>query len=455
MAPPMAAAHEHHDMFHHHHHVEEGEEEDGEGSPHHHHEHHHEEEQKTRKKSAVEEDLAPDGGGCRRELWLFLHGEEPNADHPAAYGNFRRYARKYEFFSVFLVLYLVLADIVTSIPSVADWTEDNKLLDQIEAVIYAFFTLEYLLRMWSCMESKTWSEKGSIKGRLTFGREVLQLVDFIVLISYYIGFLIPGGANTTGFAALRMVRLFRVAALLKVERKANSFAKIFNVLKKKKNELIATLFTAVVLMVMSATTMYYIESGTNDDFSSVPAAMWWSVTALTTVGYGDVTPTTSVGKVLGSIVAFFGVGLFALPAGILGSGFVEEVEGDAEGEEEDVGDELLEELDEEKKKIENLANTVEGIRKTVEGVAGAQKEITDLMKKLIGDPASKPGAAPTAANGPRPDGGGNPGFPSPLAYSPMGPEKDLVSLQESVVRKLDTMRRSRTAELTNAPQLAN
>merc|ERR1712046_399792 len=124
-----------------------------------------------------------------------------------------------------------------------------------------------------------------------------------------------------------MIRLLRIAALLKVERGAGSFSKIINVLKVKRSELMATIVTAVILMLMSATLMYYLETEVQPvGFGSVPAAMWWSVASLTTVGYGDVVPKSAAGKLLGSVVAFFGVGLFALPAGILGSGFVEEVE---------------------------------------------------------------------------------------------------------------------------------
>merc|ERR1719375_767014 len=100
-----------------------------------------------------------------------------------------------------------------------------------------------------------------------------------------------------GLSALRMIRLLRVAALLKMERKTSSFSKIVKVLKVKKSELLATLFTAAVLMVISATMMYYLENTTQPDaFSSVPAAMWWAVTTLTTVGYGDVVPKTTFGK---------------------------------------------------------------------------------------------------------------------------------------------------------------
>merc|ERR1712136_440507 len=99
------------------------------------------------------------------------------------------------------------------------------------------------------------------------------------------------------------------------------------VLKMKKAELCATLFLAAVLLLMASCAMYYIENPSQPaSFSSIPATMWWTVTALTTVGYGDIYPRTACGKILGSCVAFFGIGLFALPAGIISSGFVEVIE---------------------------------------------------------------------------------------------------------------------------------
>lgn len=238
------------------------------------------------------------------------------------------------------------------------------------------------------MESKTLADMGSCRGRLKLMRGVIEMVDLIVLVAYYINF-IPGFSRLKGLSALRMVRLLRVAALLKVERKTSSFSKIVSVLKTKKSELMATLFTAAVLMVMSASMMYYIEKPMQPvAFQSVPAAMWWSVTALTTVGYGDVVPMTPFGKVLGSIVAFFGVGLFALPAGILGSGFVEEVDKAKREEmardgvpEDDEADEMLEEEAEETTMITGLADHMESLCSKIAGLQGGQREIVNLLRR--------------------------------------------------------------------------
>merc|ERR550534_2212964 len=127
-----------------------------------------------------------------------------------------------------------------------------------------------------------------------------------------------------GLQALRMVRLLRLLTLFRVDRSTNSFTIIFDIFQKKRSELMASLASAFVIMIMSGTLMYYAENAAQPDkFSSIPASMWWSVAALTTVGYGDLVPETAEGKLLGAVVAIFGIALFALPAGILGSAYAE------------------------------------------------------------------------------------------------------------------------------------
>lgn len=339
--------------------------------------------------------------------------------------------------TICLVIYLVVADIIFSIPEVGKVAKKSAFIQSLEQTIYGIFTVEYVMRLWSCMESQELAELGSCKGRLKLMRGVIEMVDLVVLLAYYIMF-IPGMDKLQGFSALRMIRLLRVAALLKVERKTSSFSKIVSVLKTKRSELMATLFTAAVLMVMSATTMYYLENEAQPDaFSSVPDAMWWSVTALTTVGYGDVVPITASGKVLGSIVAFFGVGLFALPAGILGSGFVEEVDkakqnAQEEDEEEEI-DEFAEQQEEEASTISKVADDVKVLRGTVEGLLGGQREIQSLLGDIC--PSLGLGVSPSRSPTRR------------LALDALtGPtsDNDLAALQESVSFKLDNLRRQKT-----------
>lgn len=380
----------------------------------------------NRRISAVEEDCVHEFG-CRRTVWLFFHGEVKET--PCIL----RFSEKYEMFTIALVLYLVVSDIIASIPEVGKMFHSSKALKLFEAFIYIVFTVEYLARLWSCMESKALAELGSLRGRLKLMRGVIEMVDLVVLVAYYINF-IPGFSKLKGLSALRMIRLLRVAALLKVERKTSSFSKIVKVLKNKKSELCATLFTAAVLMVMSATMMYYLETETQpDSFSSVPAAMWWAVTTLTTVGYGDVVPKTNGGKLLGGIVAFFGVGLFALPAGILGSGFVEEVDKDKMAaqefsmEEEAFENALLEEEEEECNMIAGLVRDMDMLQNTVTGLQDGQQYIYETLRNLC------------------------PGFdgetpPSPTRKKATTHDEELHDIQQSVLVRMGSLKRNKPPE---------
>lgn len=125
---------------------------------------------------------------------------------------------------------------------------------------------------------------------------------------------------------LRGLRIFRIFRLFKIARYLNALTLIRKVFAKKKEELVISPFATIFLLLITSTIMYYIENEVQpENFSSIPETMWWGIATLTTVGYGDVYPFTPLGKFLGGIIAIIGVGLFALPAGILASGFSDEL----------------------------------------------------------------------------------------------------------------------------------
>jgi voltage-gated potassium channel len=118
----------------------------------------------------------------------------------------------------------------------------------------------------------------------------------------------------------------RIVRVAKLGRYSESLQTLGRVFAAKKEQLVSTLFILLMLLVVSSCLMYYVEQAAQPDrFSSIPAAMWWSVTTLTTVGYGDVCPVTITGKLVASVIAILGIGMFALPTAILGSGFLEEI----------------------------------------------------------------------------------------------------------------------------------
>ena len=146
----------------------------------------------------------------------------------------------------------------------------------------------------------------------------MALVDLIAIAPFYLPLLF-----TFDFRMLRLLRLFRLMRLLKVLRYSESLRVFSDVYRMKKSELTMCFLAILFLLVIASALIFEVEHEDQPEaFSSIPAAMWWGVATLTTVGYGDIYPTTPLGKFLGSIIALLGIGLFALPAGIISSGFV-------------------------------------------------------------------------------------------------------------------------------------
>jgi voltage-gated potassium channel len=184
----------------------------------------------------------------------------------------------------------------------------------------AVFTVEYILRIWVCTNNPKFS--GPVRGRIRFMLSPLALVDLLAILPFYIPMVIP-----MDLRFLRVLRLARLLRLLKVHRYSESLKTIGGVLKSKFDELAVTLFVLFVLLVVASSLIYFAENSSQPAiFSSIPASMYWVLENLTNVGYEPVAPSTMAGKVLGIVIAFLGVGLFALPAGILASGFIEEIQ---------------------------------------------------------------------------------------------------------------------------------
>jgi voltage-gated potassium channel len=189
-----------------------------------------------------------------------------------------------------------------------------------DVVSVAIFSLEYLLRLWSWTENeKFWRP---ILGRIKYALTPMAIIDLLAILPFYIPMFI-----SIDLRFLRALRLFRLFRLLKVSRYVKSLRTIKNVFIEKKEELMITVFSVLILLVFSSSLMYFVEREAQPDkFTSIPAAMWWGMATLTTIGYGDMYPITTLGRFLGGVIAFLGIGLFALPAGILASGFASEIQ---------------------------------------------------------------------------------------------------------------------------------
>lgn len=182
------------------------------------------------------------------------------------------------------------------------------------------FTIEYVLRLWTCTINKNF--RNSITGRIKYMLTPLAIIDLLAILPFYLPMIIP-----LDLRFIRAVRLFRLFRLFKMGRYSKAVFTLKKVLKDKKEELILVIFVVFLLLIIFSSLMYFIEKEAQPEaFSNIPEAMWWGIITLTTVGYGDVYPITPLGKILGALIAFLGIGMFALPAGILSSGLAEAVQ---------------------------------------------------------------------------------------------------------------------------------
>ena len=191
--------------------------------------------------------------------------------------------------------------------------------NKFEAISVAIFTVEYCLRLWSCTFERKY--RHPIWGRVKFMFQPLSAIDLLSVLPYYLFVFFPN------LVFVREIHLLRLARLLKIGRYSSSMRTLGKVIGSKRQDLLSATFTVFTLLMISASLVYFAEHASQPElFPSIPASMWWSVVTLTSVGYGDVYPITAMGKLLGGIISVLGLGLVALPTGILASGFAEEVQ---------------------------------------------------------------------------------------------------------------------------------
>jgi voltage-gated potassium channel len=214
-----------------------------------------------------------------------------------------------------LIVLNVAAVVLETVPSIQ--AGSSHLFDVFEHVSVAIFAIEYLLRLWAVPENARFDRRG---GRLRWIFTPMALVDLAAIL--------PGlfvGA-TFDLRTLRMLRLLRILRVVRLGRYSQAMQTLQNVLRSKAPDLLSLFFVLAILLVVASTLMFYCENEAQPEaFSSIPATMWWSIVTLTTVGYGDMAPVTGLGRVLGGAIAILGIGMFALPAGLLGAAFVEEL----------------------------------------------------------------------------------------------------------------------------------
>lgn len=225
------------------------------------------------------------------------------------------------FFNISLSILIFLntvAIILHSVPSIGQTY--NQLFLDFEVFSVTIFSIEYILRVWSCVERPEY--RHPVYGRLKFIFSIWGLIDLLAIFPFFYSYF------STDLGFVRMLRLLRILRLFRVSRYFHALRVIQNVVKAKKEELLLSMSFILFLLLISSSLVFYIEHEAQPTvFSSIPDSLWWGVNAMTTVGYGDMHPITPIGKVLGGLMAILGVSIFALPTGILASGFAEQIRG--------------------------------------------------------------------------------------------------------------------------------
>lgn len=272
-------------------------------------------------------------------------------------------SRAFSLFIVTLISLNVLCIVLESIPEL-DLLYRTQFF-AIEIVSTVIFALEYSLRLWSCVESET-ENKTPLKSRIKYALSPLAIVDLLAFLPSILQVIFPG-------IDLRFLRVLRLLRVFKLTRYFTSFELLLNVLHEERKNLAGIFFLLIVILTLAASALYLVERDMQPDkFGSIPQAMWWAIAALTTVGYGDVYPLSPAGKVLGSLVTIVGIGMVALPSGILASAFSEQMRRKRESLQLAIDDALIDgTIDEtEKKAIKELGDSI-GL---------SEEQIGDLVK---------------------------------------------------------------------------
>ena len=225
-------------------------------------------------------------------------------------------SRAYDVFSTLMTLVNVIVTVLYTFDKM-EWNYGSTLL-LAESVTVAFFAAEYCLRLWTIQfVYPNLSEWGAVKKYSTSFSGIIDLLSFL---PYYLPIFFPAGA--TVFRMFRVIRIFR---LFQINAYYDSLNVIAEVISSKRQQLLSSVFTILLLMLASSLCMYSLEHEAQPEvFSNAFSGMWWSVSTLLTVGYGDIYPITTMGKIFSIIITCLGVGMVAIPTGIISAGFVDQ-----------------------------------------------------------------------------------------------------------------------------------
>ena len=218
---------------------------------------------------------------------------------------------------ILLISLNVIAIFLESVDSI--YREYQRLFMFFELFSVGVFTIEYIARVWSSIDLDSANDSSPIVGRIKYMLTPIALVDLIAILPFYLSLYLS--------IDLRFLRVLRLLRLLKLARYSPALGALLDVVKKEADALIAAFIVLLMMLVLAAAGIYLLENDLQPEtFGSMPDSMWWAIVTLTTVGYGDVVPITTLGKVFSGVVGLIGIGMIALPAAILASGFAENIQ---------------------------------------------------------------------------------------------------------------------------------
>jgi voltage-gated potassium channel len=230
---------------------------------------------------------------------------------------YRKAAKRFEILIITLVILSILGIIIDSYsfknPAV------HNTLHALEITIVIIFSIEYIARLWTA--NLLYPHLGPLKSRIKFMLSFEGIIDLIAIVPFYLPLIFKAD-----FRVVRLLRVLMLIRILKLKRYSKAMHLFITIVGDRKKELAITGYITALLVLVSSIIMFQIEHSVQPEkFPNVIETLWWSVSTLTAVGYGDVYPITGLGKILSSFIALLGIGLVALPTGIISSGFIEKL----------------------------------------------------------------------------------------------------------------------------------
>ena len=226
-------------------------------------------------------------------------------------------SRIFDCFIMFLIMVSVVSIFLITFSIPAKLVHFLGIFEKISIII---FTLEYLLRIWT--SDFLFPEEKRLSALRKYVFSGMAIIDLLAILPFYLPMLLP--IKLLGLRAFRLVRLLRIC---KLSRYSESLASIGIVFKSKAKDIVASFFVVLLLLVVASLLIYYAEHDAQpDSFKNAFSGLWWAVATLTTVGYGDIYPVTVCGRIIGALIAILGIGMVAIPTGIISSGFMEHMQ---------------------------------------------------------------------------------------------------------------------------------